>query len=291
MKLKKLSLVILGILLFLPFVSLANAQGSYVGVQNSDKFEWALTLNTENWDTYMTDDLETTLENLFHSGSSNLTSVFYDWSAIATKPQSYWSLTNLAIGTETTGQILSPDDNTTITSTPVDVTFGWLIPTDSGNWEQTLYVVNDTSSFLRQTMNLSLAFSFYTMFDVFIVPTTINWVSFVSDFLGVMGSKGGLYQNISATAQSDGYGYSLDVPALGFENNSVAINVNVKYNSKGVLSLYKFSYGGQTLLEFVPGTYIPENERVPDQYIYMFIGLSIIFALEVVVYIVIRKRS
>ena len=289
MKSKKLSLVVLGILMFMSFISFANAQGSYVGVQNSDKFEWALTLNTENWDTYMTDNLEITLENLFHPGSSNLTSVFYDWSAIATKPQSYWSLTNLAIGTETAGQILSPDDNTTITSTPIDVTFGWIISTDSGNWEQPLYVVNDTSSFLRQTMNLSLAFSFYTMFDVFIVPTTINWVSFVSDFLGVMGSKGGLYQNISATAQLNGY--LLDVPALGFENNSVAINVNVKYNSKGVLSLYKFSYGGQSLLEFVPGTYIPENERVPDQYIYMFISLSIIFAVEVLVYIVIRKRS
>lgn len=289
MKSKKLSLAILGILMFMSFISFTNAQGSYVGVQNSDKFEWALTLNTENWDTYMTDDLEITLENLFHSGSSNLTHVFYDWSAIATKPQSYWSLTNLVIGNETTGQILSPEDNTPITSTPVDVTFGWIIPTDSGNWEQPLYVVNDTSSFLRQTMNLSRAFSFYTMFDVFIVPTTINWVSFVSDFLGVMGSKGGFYQNISATAQSDGY--LLDVPASGFENNSVAINVNVKYNSKGVLSLYKFSYGGKSLLDFVPGTYIPENERVPDQYIYMFIGLSIIFAVEVVVYIVIRKRS
>jgi hypothetical protein len=276
MKSKKLSLAILGILMFISFISFANAQGTYVGVQNGDEFEWSLTLNTENWNTYMTDDLETTLENLFQLGPSNLTRVFNDWSLVATKPQSYWSLTDLTIGTETTGQLLSPYDNTTIKSTSIDGTLGWLIPTDSDSWDQTWHIVNDTSSFLRQTLNLSRAFSFYSMFDVFIVPTTINWPSFVSDFLGVMDSKGGLYQNISATAQSDGY--LLDIPALGFENNSAVISVNVKYNSKGVISLYKFSYGGQTLLEFVPGTYIPENERVPDQYIYMFIGLSIIFA-------------
>ncbi len=288
MKLKKLNLAIVGILLFISFISFASAQGSYVGVQNSDEFEWALTLNTENWNTYLADDLETTLENLFQLGPSNLTRVFNDWSLIATKPQSYWSLKSLTIGTEATGKLLSPFDNTTITSTFINGTFRWMIPTDSDSWDQILYAVNDSSSFLRQTLNLSRAFSFYTMFDVFIVPTTINWPLFVSDFLGIMASKGGLYQNISATAQSDGY--LLDIPALGFENNSAAINVNVKYNSKGLLTLYKFSYGGQTLLEFMPGTYIPEYERVPDQYIYMFIGLTVIFAAEVIVYIVIRKK-
>ena len=81
----------------------------------------------------MNDDLETTLENLFQVGPSNLTRVFNDWSGISAKPQSYWTLNGLTIGTEIMGQLFSPYDNTTITSTPVDGTFGWLIPTDSDN--------------------------------------------------------------------------------------------------------------------------------------------------------------
>ena len=76
MKIKSIGLVILGILLFLPFLRISYAQNSYVGIQNGDEFEWALSVHTENWDTYMMDDMGTTIENLIPLGSSNLTKVF-----------------------------------------------------------------------------------------------------------------------------------------------------------------------------------------------------------------------
>ena len=290
MKTKSLGLVILGILLFLPFLRISYAQNSYVGIKNSDKFEWALSVYTENWDTYITDDMGTTIENLFPLGSSNLTKLFNDWSVHTAIPQSYWPLTDVLIGTEETQQLFSPYDNTTITSTPVNATFGWIFPPyDSLYWEDTWHIVNDTSSFLRQSLNLSRSFSPYAMFSVLFTPITIDWSSLINDFLGVMDSKGGLYKNIVATAQSNGY--LIDIPALGFENNSLAININVKYDSSGALSYYKFSYGDKTLVSFIPGKYIPENERLPGQYIYMFIGLSVIFVVELGIYFVTRNRT
>ncbi|NHJ20919.1 MAG: hypothetical protein EAX91_08260 [Candidatus Lokiarchaeota archaeon] len=286
-KMKCISSITLVILLLIPFIRISNAQGSYVGIQNGGEYEWALSIYRENWNTYVNDDLGATLENLVPLGASNLTRVFNDWKNFA-PPQSYWPLKVTSIGVEESGLLFSPSDNSTITYTPVNGTFGWILSLfDSDEWDETWYVVNDTSSFLKQTVNLSYSFSFYTMFSVFIAPTTMSWSTLVSEFLAEMTAKGGLYTNIVATAQSNGY--SIDIPALGFENNSAAININVKYNSKGVLSSYKFSYGGKTLLDFVPGKFIPEHERVPDEYYFIFIGLAVILLAEIVFYIYMRK--
>ena len=286
-KIKRLSLAILVFLLFIPFIRISNAQGTYVGVQNGDEYEWALSVYTENWNTYITDDLGAALENLVPLGTANLNTVFNDWSSLPS-PQSYWPLKVTAVGVEEIGLLFSPDDNTTITSTPVNGTFGWVVSlSDSLEWDEMWYLVNDTSSFLLQTVNLSRTFSPYSMFSVLFAPTTISWPSLVSDFLAEMTSKGGFYSNIAATAQSDGF--LIDIPALGFENNSAAININVKYNSKGVLSAYRFSYGGKTLVDFIPGKFVPLHEQVPDQYIFVFLGLTAIFLVEIIFYIYMRK--
>jgi hypothetical protein len=286
-KIKRLSIVVLVILLFIPFIRISNTQGSYAGIQNSDEYEGVLKVHSGNWNTYFTDDLEDTLGNLVPLGSSNLTLLFNHWSSI-TPPHPYWLLKVTSMGIEQTGLLLSPEDNSTITATPVDGTFGWI--TSSSNhleWDETWYIVNDTSSFLRQTLNLTRSFSFYTMFSVFLAPTTISWSSLVSEFLAEMTVKGGLYTNIAATAQSDGF--LIDIPALGFDNNSAAININVKYNSNGVLSYYKFSYGGNTLVDFIPGNFVPQHEQVPDQYIFVFFGLTAILFAELIFYIYSRK--
>lgn len=275
------------VLLLIPLINISNAQGSYVGVQNSDEFEWALSVHRDNWGTYESDDLETTLENIVTLGKSNLTRVFNDWSPL-TPPQSYWSITSINPGSEQTDLLLSPNDNTSITFTAVNGTFGWLIPLSSSDeWEDTWYIVNDSSSFLRQTLNLSLFFSPYATFSVLFAPKTINWSLLVSDFLGLMNSRGGLYKNISATAQSNGF--IVNIPALGFQNNSVSIEIKVTYSMNGVLSYYEFSYGVQKLAVFKAGSYIPEQERVPNQYIYVFIGLISILVVEIFIYIYLRK--
>lgn len=247
----KISLIILGIFLFIPFIPISKVQGAYVGIQSGDKYQWELKLYAANWGTYFSDNLEETLGNLVPLGVEyNITKVFNDWSWAA-PPQSYWPFTINAIGSEQTGQLLFPLDNSTITSTPINATAGYEIPAFpvyNTYWDDTWYIVNDTSSFLRQTLNLTLPFSTYGIMGVPFAPTNINWTEFVSDYLTVMSIKGGLYANISAVAQSNGY--SLTIPALGFENNSVAINIDVTYNSNSVLTYHRFRYGGQTLAEY-----------------------------------------
>ncbi|MFX1344283.1 MAG: hypothetical protein ACFFBC_02135 [Promethearchaeota archaeon] len=249
-KIRPLTGIIIGLLLFLPLIRISKAQGPYVGIQEDEVFLLELNVYSANWGTYLSDNLEDTLDNLFPLGPEyNLTLIYNQWGSLST-PQSRWPITVTDIGAEQTGGLLTIyGDNTPITYTPVNGTLGYYVvtfPTISDSWDMPWAIVNDTSSFLRQTLNMTLAFSAYSIMGVPFVPTDINWTSFSTEFLSVMSSKGGLYNNISATAQSNGY--LLNVPALGFENNSVAIDIEVNYNSDGVLSYYEFSYGGLTLV-------------------------------------------
>ncbi|MFX0137385.1 MAG: hypothetical protein ACFFDN_27345 [Candidatus Hodarchaeota archaeon] len=251
-KTKLLVLITLGMLLFLPFVRISTAQGPYVGIEDNDVYVWELSVYRNNWATYFSDNLEETLGNLFPLGSLyNLTVIYIQWSdpILGGPPQSYWPLTITDIGSELTGPALSIyGDNTTITYSPLNATYGYEViafPV-SDSWPMSYIIVNDTSSFVRQTLNLTLAFSSYGIMGAPFVPTTINWASFATESLSVMSSKGGLYNNVSVTPQSNGY--SINIPALGLENNSVAIDIDVTYDSNGVLTYYQFSYGGQMLV-------------------------------------------
>ena len=253
-KTKHITLIIIGLVLFLPFVTFSSAQESYVGIQDGDDYAWRLGLHISNWQKYFDDRLEGTLGNLMPLGaSSNLTRVFIDWFGLkyTPPPQTIWPFNVTAVGPEETGTPLFPFDNTTITFTPVSATAGWEYRTNSGinsYFNGIWYIVNDTSSFLRQTLNLTLSFSPYGMMSIPLAPITINWTSLITEFLGVMNSKGGLYKNISATARSNGF--LIHVPALGFEDNFVAIDIDVKYDANGVLDYYRFIYGGKLLIDF-----------------------------------------
>jgi hypothetical protein len=66
-----------------------------------------------------------------------------------------------------------------------------------------------------------------------------------------MNSKGGLYSNITISANLNS-GFLIDIPALGFENNSQAIHIAASYyfsiyGTRGVLTSYEFKYGLDTL--------------------------------------------
>ncbi|KKK96059.1 hypothetical protein LCGC14_2666590, partial [marine sediment metagenome] len=219
-------------------------------------------------------------------GPYNLTRVFWDWIVwrYSTPPQSRWPFSVITIGTEETGTILYPFDNTTITSTPVNATTGWKLSTNSEInifYNQIFYIANDTSSFLRQTFNLTISFSPYSMMSVPFAPIHIEWSSFISEFLGVMNSKGGLYNNISATALSNGY--TLNVPAEGFENNSEAIDIRVEYNPSGEIRDYEFSYGGKKLVKYwsyvLPPPLISERELLTIVYGGVFLVTIVIIVI------------
>jgi hypothetical protein len=250
---KQLSLIILGLLFLLPFINVYAAQEDYVEIQEGYSHKWRLGLYSLNWDGYFNDNLEYTLENLFPLGSSVMTEVYMDWVIFqfTAPPQSYWPFNIIDVGDQETGKILFPFDNTTFSSTTVNASAGYEVredPFTSHHYIGSWYIVNDTSSFLRQTLNLTLAFSVYGILNVPIAPITINWTSFIIEFLEIMKSKGGLYSNISATALSNGY--SLHVPVQGFESNREVIDIDVIYNPNGILEYYEFSYGGKMLVNF-----------------------------------------
>lgn len=69
---------------------------------------------------------------------------------------------------------------------------------------------------------------------------------------------------------------------MGFENNSMPIRITVTYNSNGELSYYKFSYGGQPLVEFYLGHYDPTEIEIP--YLIISIVLAAIELVEIIIY-------
>jgi len=280
-KTKPLSLTILLLLLLLPFVKISPAQESYIGIQDGHEYLWKLSVYRQNFGRYFGYNVKETLNNLLPLDPMiTMERVYLDWvSWWIDPPQSHWPLNVTFIGPEATGALPSPFDNTIITSTPVYGQFGWHLSTNPeygfyyyGIW----YIVNDTSSFLRQTLNLTLSFSPYGMMYVPFAPKTINWTSFITEFLGVMNSKGGFYKNISATAKSNGY--SLNVPTRGFENNTVPINISVTYNSDGVLTYYEFSSEGIKLTKYT--LHVPSG--MPQLVLTVFVTVIVLLILMVV---------
>jgi len=246
----------LGFLCIIPTINVSPAQEPYVGPEEGDDYLYKFGLYKTNWGSFFTDNLEGILNNLWPLGSSSLLNVFQEWQIWQhDPPQSHWPFEITAIGSELTSSILFPFDNMSITSTPVNATTGWFLPHQpdlNSYYNSTWYIVNDTSSFLRQTFNLSLAFSPYGIMSVPIAPKNVNWTFFISKFLAEMNLRGGFYNNTSAIAKSNGY--SLNIPAWGYENNSVAIDIRVSYNSNGILTNYEFLYDGKLLVRYWIGS-------------------------------------
>jgi hypothetical protein len=254
-KTKIKSLFFIGFLLIIPYIKVASAQGLYPEIEEGDEFLWKLSVYRANFEYFFEDNLGDTLRYLWPISQIpgiDMSSVYFDWLGWHIRPpQSHWPFTILAMGSEETGTLLAPFDNTIITSISLNATAGWHLPQNpeyNSYYNGTWHIVNDTSSFLRQTFNLSLAFSPYAIMGVPFAPLTINWESFIAEFLEAMDSRGGYYKNISATAES--HGYALHIPAGGFENNTRAIEIRVKYNPKGVFTYYEFLIGGYILVKY-----------------------------------------
>ena len=283
-KTKKLSFLLIGLLLFLPSVKFSPAQESYVGVQDGNEYLWRLSIYKANFGAFIMSNFAETLENLWPLGSLALINVYFEWLPWQHgPPQAHWPFSVTAMGLEFTGLILSPIDNTSITSMPVSAQFGWQLPHApdyNSFFNSTWYIVNDTSSFLRQTYNLTLAFSPYGIMGVPFVPLNINWTSFIAEFLTEMNFRGGFYNNTSATANSNGY--SLSVPAWGYENNSASIDIKVKYNSRGVLTSYEFFYGDLQLIDY--WLYTPDVLALEDM-LTLIVSAVIIIGIAALVYI------
>jgi len=294
-KTKTLSLITIGLLIFLPFVKGSSAQEAYVGTQDEDKYNRFLSVYKGNWMEYFADNLGETLNNLWPlEPTVEMTAVYLHWASQYAPPPSYevvskWPFTVTTVFPEETGMILTPFDNTTITSTPIYAEAGYVFQGVSTLYDGTWYIVNDTSSFLRQTLNLTLAFSAYGIMGVPFAPKTINWTVFITEFLGIMNSRGGFYKNISATAQSNGY--SLHVPPQGFENNSETIDIHVTYNSNGVFKTHEFLYGGKLLAYYRLPDPADPTILIEDDWELIIYGISFIGVISLFIVFIKRQKK
>jgi len=288
-KLRCFTFFTIGLILFFPFVNLASAQAWYVGVKEGNNHMWKLGIYNGNFQGWFEDDLEETLGNFFPIGPINLTRLYIDGIASSINaPQTYWFLNVTSFGPQITNTLLSPYDNTQITSTPVYGRGGWALPHDlsynafyDGVWN----VVNDTSSFLRQTLNLTLVFSPYGIMYVPLSPRFINWGLFATEFNELMDSKGGLYDNVSTVALSNGY--TLHVPSWGFENNTKPIEIKVLYGSSGTLINYEFRYGGLLLTNYV----LHIEPLIPEGLVLTIVWSIVIFGVVVLLVFLARKLT
>ncbi|KKM15499.1 hypothetical protein LCGC14_1695490, partial [marine sediment metagenome] len=254
---KIITISILGLLLLVPFMMPTKAApASYIGVEEGDSYLWGLNMYDTAWTQWFTDGMTETLASIWsQDAGDNLTKVYIDWSwDPGVYPQSYWPIDVDTFLPENTSTFLSGYgifDN--ITYTPVNLSAGWY----SNTWptfvfdyyNDTWYIVNDTSSFVAQSLYGGAAASPYALMGVPFAPTNINWTEFASEAEANLTSRGGWIANTTLTALADGY--IINVPVGGYENNTVAITITVTYDSNGVLTYSSFEYGTDMLYDYI----------------------------------------
>ena len=230
------TLIILGMLIILPFLGFFTIGGvadspSYVGIYEEDEYEWASSQYNTNWVQFFDDGMDDTMNLLFNHGGDNLTGIYDGWVWDTTPPQAYWPLTVDAILPENTSQLLlSFGIDDLINYTQVNCSFGYEMP----DWPQgnTYYplitqVVNDTSSFAKQSLYGGMASNPYWIMGVPFAPTNINWVDFATECQAEIGNYWGPWvENTTITHQADGYLMNIDVG--GYENNTESIRITVQ---------------------------------------------------------------
>ncbi len=267
-KTKIIIISILGLLLLVPFMTPTRAApASYVPVAEEEEYLWELSVYYPNNTQFNADGMSTVMATIFGTPAAwQISKVYFDWSNDPpVYPQSSWPLTVKSILPENTSTFLSDYFIfANITHTPVYLGAGFY----ALNWpglgfdlfyDATWYIVNDTASFAAQSLYGAQAFSPYTLMGVPFGPKNINWTVFAG--LANWGMSSGFYWqgdavNVTVTALSDGY--SLYVPALGFQNNTLPITINTTYTTDGILNNYTFEYGALTLFFYELASYSPD---------------------------------
>jgi len=259
-KAKIITISLLGLLLLIPFLTPARAATSdYTDVAEEEKYEWMLSQYNANFAQWDLDNMDYWLATVFVQPEAyNFTTVRSGWSWDSVTPQSAWPLTVNAILPENTSAFLSayyiPN---VITHTPVYLDSGYTVinfPSSSLYYSDTWYIVNDTASFVAQSLYGGSATSPYMIMGVPFGPKNINWSVFAGwANWGMGGYWTGMAGSTTVTALTDGY--SMSVPVMGYGNNSLPITINVTYTAAGILDDYTFEYGDLTLFHYYLDSY------------------------------------
>ena len=286
-KSKTITISLLGVLLFIPFMIPATAApAAYVGVVEEEYYEYTMSFNWADWTTsgFIADGISETIAAIFGIPAGWSMQEMYDaWIYFwGTYTFSWWSTSVDTILPENTSTFLSDYFIfTNITHTPVNLQaaywhlFGY-VPDPPG----TYIIVNDSTNFALQSLYGGLGFSPMTLkYTVPFAPNNTNWAIFAATAQWGMdhywSAVSPLTTNITVSALADGY--SMYIPTVGLENNTSPITVNVTYTSTGALDTATFEYGSYLLYAFELNTYYldvvtpeiiasPSDFSLPDDY-------------------------
>ena len=260
-KTKMTILAILSLTLLIPFITPAKAQTpAYVGVQVGDYYQWDQTINYgADFVQWFADNMTAHWDKVWsHSAnaSEDITELHDAW-VPAPGPQP-------SAGMPANISVIYPEDPATGT-TAVGGIGGYLVLnwlSSSNPWETNWTIANDTGTFVELTRSGAyMTNPTLLMYNFVFAPKNVNWTEYVA--LGNIGlGAGGL--NIT-NAEPEGWGanvtlveitdgFSMQVPTMGWWNNTLPITINTTYNTMGWLESYTFEYGTNMLFDIIRST-------------------------------------
>lgn len=262
-KTKMIVFILTSLTLFIPFMTptmclpVSAQTPDYVSVQVSDYYQWDQTINygadfvqwfadnmTAHWDKVWSN---------YANASEDITELHDAWAA-APGPSPRGAIpANISV--------IYPENTTTGTTT-VGGIGGYLVltwPPADNRWATNWTIANDTTTFVELTISGTyMTNPTLLMYNYIFAPKDVDWTEYVA--LGNVGlGAGGL--NIT-NAGPEGWGanitlveitngFSMQVPAMGWWNNTLPITINTTYDPIGWLSSYTFEYGPNMLIDII----------------------------------------
>ena len=253
-KSKVIIISLLGMLLFVPFMTSAKAQttATTVDATEGETYTWDLynEVAGPGFASWELDNMTAHFDELwnFTADHSSITQTINDWAwanAYFSYPQSWYPVDINKIGPV----------NATTGEQSMNVTMGYV---HIGGDDGARYTVNDT--FVNNTADLVEEFSngsalivpywmLYNARTLMITPN-VNWTEFRNlvdaglDWVRNVSESWGGY-NLTVTALANGI--SIVMPANEFGNNSQAITTTATYHPNGHLAQYVFMYGSDII--------------------------------------------
>jgi len=263
---KKTKLIILALLsltLLLPFMTptlclpVSAQVPDYVGVQVDDYYQWDQTINYgADFVQWFADNMTAHWDKVWgHTAGDDqtITSVHDSWAA-APGPSP-----RAAMPADI--EVIYPENTTTGTTT-VSGIGGYLVlnwPPSDNRWATNWTIANDTATFVQLTGSGSyMTTPGWLMYNYIFAPKNIDWAEYVTlgnIGLGAGGSNitnpapDGWGANITLVEITDGF--SMQVPVMGWWNNTLPITINTTYDPTGILRSYIFEYGPNTLFDII----------------------------------------
>jgi len=286
---KILTISLLGILLFLPFMRPLSAQKiaqvpSYVGVVEGQHEEWDANIFSADWGQWNADNMTDRWAEAFgQTYIDNMTAVFDTAAKVPLLPQATMFYTVEEIIPDTNGFDANSDGGITAGEawadpgvTLLNMSGGTFM--DFGGWPYYYYFGNNTGIFVANTttkwaehlgygaMYSSLIWA-TNMFNsgnigylnysldanmtntIFFAPTNINWTEFVDTCNLMLALPIWLATGYVLKFSEVTDGFMMSAAVGDFIQNTQNINVTTTYDANGLMTYHKFEYGSNLLVD------------------------------------------